>query len=154
MFRALSLLLLSTALFAGVYDPKASAKNDIQNAVEKAKLEGKHVLLQVGGNWCPWCLKLEGVFSKNKEINQILTDHYVYVLVNTSKENKNNDVLASLDYPQRFGFPVLVILDAAGKRIHTQNTVYLEEGKGYNIKRVADFLKAWSPAALDPEKYK
>ena len=35
--------------------------------------------------------------------------------INYSKENKNPETMALLEYPQRFGFPVLVVLDAAGK---------------------------------------
>jgi len=34
-----------------IYNPSADAKVEIQKAVAQAKLEGKHVLLQVGGNW-------------------------------------------------------------------------------------------------------
>lgn len=34
-----------------LYNPSADAKADIQKAVAQAKLESKHVLLQIGGNW-------------------------------------------------------------------------------------------------------
>ena len=46
------------------------------------------------------------------------------VRVNYDPKNKNEEVLAELGYPQRFGFPVFVILDANGNRIHTQNSVF------------------------------
>lgn len=36
-----------------IYNPDANAKKDIENVIAKAKKEGKHVLIQVGGNWCP-----------------------------------------------------------------------------------------------------
>jgi len=74
--------------------------------------------------------------------------------LNYSKENKNLPVLAAYGYPQRFGFPVFLILDKNGKLIHIQNSGYLEEGKGYSKEKVADFLINWAPDALDPEKYK
>jgi hypothetical protein len=74
--------------------------------------------------------------------------------VNYSKENKNPDILADLGYPQRFGFPVLVILDGNGNRLHTQNSAYLEQEKAYSMETVIEFLKQWTPAALDPENYK
>lgn len=79
---------------------------------------------------------------------------YVFVLLNYSKENKNPDVLADLGFPQRFGFPVFVILDEEGSRIHTQNSAYLEEDKSYNEKKVLQFLRHWTPAALDPKNYR
>jgi hypothetical protein len=74
-------------------------------------------------------------------------------LLNTSRENKNLDILAGLGYPQRFGFPVLVVLNAEGKRIHTQNSAYLEQVKSYSREKVFEFLKQWTPAAIDPKNY-
>jgi len=82
-----------------------------------------------------------------------MADNYVYVMLNTGEEKKNLDILATLDYPQRFGYPVMVILDQEGKRIHTQNSVYLEKEKSYDEKTVVNFLKHWSPAAVDAESY-
>lgn len=77
----------------------------------------------------------------------------MFVLLNYSRENKNSEILTELDFPQRFGFPVFVILDSEGNRIHTQNSAYLEAGEGYDDKKVLQFLKHWTPAALDPENY-
>jgi hypothetical protein len=80
--------------------------------------------------------------------------NYVFQLLNYSKENKNPDILADLEFPQRFGFPVIVILDEEGKRIHTQNSAYLEKDKSYDEKKMVEFLMQWSPAAMDPKNYK
>ena len=137
-----------------IYDPSANAKTDIAKAVLLAKQEGKHVMLQVGGNWCPWCIKLHKYLNENSELNTLLKDNYVFLEVNYSKENKNLDVLSELDYPQRFGFPVMLILNGDGERIHTQNTGNLEEAKAYGFKKVKSFLYNWRPDALNPNHYK
>lgn len=136
-----------------LYDPNANAIRQISDAVEKADAENKHVLIQVGGNWCPWCLKLHNFIEENPEIDSIIKADYVLIRVNYSKENKNPEAMALLEYPQRFGFPVLVILNGEGKRLHTQNTLYLEEDEFYNEKRLKDFLLDWNVAAIDPENY-
>lgn len=136
-----------------VYDPEADAEKNIQEAVKKADREDKHVFVMIGGNWCPWCMRLHKFLNNDREIDSLLRSNYAMVKVNYSEENKNKKVLADLGYPQRFGFPVLVILDENGKRIHTQSTVFLEEGKGYDKKTVKEFLKNWSPDALDPAQY-
>jgi thioredoxin-related protein len=137
-----------------IYNPAADAKADIQTAINKASAENKHVLLQIGGNWCPWCIKLHKVFNTEQKIDSVLKADYVFVLVNYSKENKNPEVMESLEFPQRFGFPVLVVLDAKGKRLHTQDSGLLESGDGYDSKKVLGFLKGWGPGVLDPLKYK
>jgi thiol:disulfide interchange protein len=137
-----------------VYNPSADAKVELTAAIQRAKDQNKHVLVQVGGNWCPWCIRLHGFFKSEARVDSILNKDYVFVLVNYSKENKNPEVLASLGYPQRFGFPVLLVLDQNGQRLHTQDTGLLELDKGYDPEKVARFLLSWNVAALKPEMYK
>lgn len=64
------------------------------------------------------------------------------------KKNDKDPIWKELGFPQRFGFPVFVILDENGNRIHTQNSAYLEEGKGHSPAKIAEFLKHWSSAAV------
>jgi len=153
----LIMFLLSAMLYAQdkvqIYDTMADARHDLQQAIQQAGQENKHVLIQVGGNWCPWCVKLHGFFETETVIDSILKADYVRVKINFSKENKNPETMTLLEYPQRFGFPVLVILDAAGKRLHTQNTGYLEKDKGYDVEKVKGFLLDWNRAAVNPATY-
>ena len=137
-----------------IYDVHADAFADMRAAEKQARKEHKHVLLQVGGNWCVWCRRFNNLITTDADLKRIVDSNYVIVHVNYSPENKNQKVLASLGYPQRFGYPVFVILDADGNRLHTQNSAYLEEGEGHSKKKVEQFLRQWSPAALDPANYK
>jgi len=136
-----------------LYNPEADAKTDIQNSIAKANAEGKHVLLQIGGNWCSWCVRFNKKVTGNDTLKSVLTEKYITYHLNYSKENWNEEILANLGYPQRFGFPVFVVLDGKGNRLHTQSSVYLEEGKGYSTKKVLEFFNSWSPAAIDPKSY-
>ncbi len=136
-----------------VYNPQADGLQQLRDAVKEASHTNKHVLVQVGGNWCGWCKLFHELTTTDEELKKFIADNYVVVHLNYSKENENLDVLKSLDYPQRFGFPVFVILDGTGKRIHTQSSGYLEEGKGHSQKKVMEFLQQWSPSALDPAHY-
>ena len=131
-----------------IYDPNAYAREDIASAVKQAKAENKQVLLQVGGNWCPWCVKLHGFMAEDLQIDSILKTDYIRVMVNYSKENKNEEIMKMLGNPQRFGFPVLVILDQNGTRLHTQDSWYLEKDKYYDKEKVMHFLEMWSVAAV------
>lgn len=136
-----------------IYNPMADASADIKSAVAKASSEKKQVLIQVGGNWCSWCVKLHNLFKSDPKIDSVLKADYVFVLLNYSKENKNLATLKDLEFPQRFGFPVLVVLDKNGKRIHTLDSGLLESGDGYDTKKIFTFLKGWSIASMNPASY-
>jgi thioredoxin-related protein len=132
------------------YNPEADAKLMINKAVEEAKASQKHVLIMVGGNWCKWCIRLTKFMDENAKIDSVLKADFIYIHVNYSKENKNPEVMKQLEYPQRFGFPVLVILDGNGKRLHTQNSLYLEKDESYNDEVIVNFLLDWNYNALHP----
>jgi thiol:disulfide interchange protein len=159
MKRILFLLLFLTSIFlyaqdrVQIYDALADARHDLDQAIQLAGQENKHVLVLVGGNWCPWCVKLHGFFTSEPVIDSVLTADYVLVRINYSKENRNPETMALLGYPQRFGFPVLLVMDAQGNRLHTQNTAYLEQDIGYSVEKVKGFLLDWNHAATDPTTY-
>jgi len=146
--------MLSFSQNTKVYDINADAKADIKSATELAQKEGKHIFLQIGGNWCPWCVKFHNFVNADSEITSFLKENYEVVKVNYDQEHKQEELLAELGFPQRFGFPVFVILDSNGKRIHTQNSAFLEKDKSYDHETVLRFLKNWSPTAINPESYK
>lgn len=137
-----------------LYHPTADAKADITAAVKKASAENKHVFLQLGGNWCGWCILYNNLVTTNDTLRAYMEKNYITVHVNYSQENFNDEVFKSLGYPQRFGFPVFVILDGNGNRLHTQNSAYLEKDKGHDPKKVLEFLENWSPNSLDPKNYR
>ncbi|MEI8201475.1 MAG: thioredoxin family protein [Bacteroidota bacterium] len=136
-----------------IYNPEANAASDLKNALIKAKTENKQVLLQVGGNWCKWCIRFNKFCSETSAVDSMLKANYVLLHINYSKENKNLSLLKQLEFPQRFGFPVLLVLDASGKRLHTQDSGFLESGEGYDKEKVLTFLKQWTVDSLKPEKY-
>ncbi|MFZ4522252.1 MAG: thioredoxin family protein [Bacteroidales bacterium] len=156
---SLFLVLFSMALFAQEapkpYHPEADAKAELKAALDRAKKENKHVLIQIGGNWCPWCLRFHAMAKGAPVIDSIIRADYVYTLLNYSKENKNPELMKQFEYPGRFGFPVFVILDKNGKLLHTQDSGILEhcQVKGYDTTKVFTFLKMWNVKALDPATY-
>lgn len=139
---------------APIYHPNADAKAEVTSAVKMAEANKKHVLLMIGGNWCRWCKMFDKMVKENATVDSALKANFVFQHVNFSKENKNLSFLSELNYPQRFGFPVFVVLNEKGERLHTQNSAYLELGEGYDAKKVIEFFEQWGNAALDPELYK
>jgi thiol:disulfide interchange protein len=114
--------------------------------LREAGRNGKHVMLEVGGEWCIWCHILDAFFEKNPELLALREKNFIMLKINFSEENKNEQVLSR--YPAISGYPHIFVLDAKGKLLHSQDTAKLEEGKSYNLARFTAFLKEWSP----PEK--
>ena len=138
-----------------LYTPAENAEKEIAESVKKAKTESKHVFIQIGGNWCIWCARFNDFISSDGKIDSVIKADYIVYHLNYSKENYNAKLLAKYGYPQRFGFPVFLVLNGEGKLIHTQSSWYLEDGKkSYDRDKTISFLNDWSPAALDPKQYK
>jgi thioredoxin-related protein len=154
-------LFVSTAIFSqdmkkfNLYKPAENAEQKIADAVKQAKKENKHVFVQIGGNWCIWCARFNDFVTTDSTIDSLMKSDYVVYHMNYSPENKNLKALAKYGYPQRFGYPVFLIIDGSGKLLHIQNSAYLEDGKkSYNRNNVIGFFKDWRRAALEPSQYK
>jgi thioredoxin-related protein len=137
-----------------LYDPGAIPEKDLALLAKQAQKENKHILLLAGGNWCVRCLTFNQFCLSNPEIDSLLQSDFLIYHLNYSEENNNKAVFAKLGYPQRFGFPVFLVLNEKGERIHTQESEYLEQGAGYSKRRVLEFLLAWNRKALQPGSYK
>jgi thiol-disulfide isomerase/thioredoxin len=126
-----------------IYDEKADGSKQIADALAMAKKENKRVLLQFGANWCGWCHKLHKLFEANAQIAARLKESYVVVLVDVNKGH-NDEINQRYGNPTRFGLPVIVVLDADGKALITQDTGKLEEGDHHSPAKVLAFLSEWA----------
>ena len=139
-----------------VYDEDVNPIEQINQAIAKAKTENKFVVCQVGGNWCPWCLRFADFAANDSEVNKMIEDNFVFIHVNYNPRQSGGDekvqqakkMLKRLNNPARFGFPVFVLLDQAGNVLHIQDSSFLEEGEGYSQKKVLRFFKNWTPKAV------
>ena len=150
-----------------VYDESINPIEQIDQAVAKAKSEGKFVICQVGGNWCPWCLRFTDFIANDTTISKVIDDNFVYAHVNYNPRRSGGErlrvgeqssgmeqqqqaaaLMKRLNNCGRFGFPVFVVLDETGNVIHIQDSSFLEEGQGYNQEKVLRFFKNWTPQAV------
>lgn len=134
------------------YNEEVDGMDQIRTATALAQQTGRYVLCQVGGNWCPWCIRFADFATTDSIIAPLLEKNYVYVHINYSKNNKNTEAMKYLGNPARFGFPVFVVLDENGKPIHIQESESLEEGKSYSRKKVEKFLMLWTKKSVNTLK--
>lgn len=125
------------------FDPTRNSNTDLQTAVASATKENKRIILDVGGEWCGWCIHMDKFFAANADLAKLRDENFVWVKVNMSEENENKEFLAK--YPTITGYPHLFVLEKDGTLLKSKDTVELEEGKTYNLKRFTDFLKEFAP---------
>jgi len=78
-----------------VYDEEADAKQQIAAALAKAKRENQRVLIQWGGNWCPWCLLLHATMTGDAQLRKELSYEYQLIHVDAGSGGDKNVDLAS-----------------------------------------------------------
>ena len=153
---AVSVLTASAQGLKKVYNEDINPLEQIDQALVKAKTEGKFVVCQVGGNWCPWCLRFADFITNDSTISQLIDENFVYIHVNYNPRKSGGEekaqqaavLMKRLNNPARFGFPVFVVLNEAGQVVHIQDSSFLEEGEGYNQEKVVRFFKNWTPKAV------
>ena len=118
-----------------VYNEDINPIEQIEQAVTKAKSDGKFVICQVGGNWCPWCLHFADFITNDTTISKVIDDNFVYAHVNYNPRRSGGEektrqaeaLMKRLNNCGRFGYPVFVVLDDEGNVIHIQDSSFLEE---------------------------
>ena len=137
-----------------VYNEQINPLEQIDQAILQAQAEGKFVICQVGGNWCPWCLRFADFITNDSTINAVIEQNFIFLHVNYHPRKAGEvgkALMKRLNNAGRFGFPVLVVLDEQGNIIHIQDSGYLEEDKSYNAKKVLTFFQQWTPKAVRGE---
>lgn len=139
-----------------VYNEDINPIEQIDKVLVKARSEGKFVICQVGGNWCPWCLRIADFITNDTAISKVIAENFEYIHVNYNPRKSEGEeklqqakaLMKRLNNCGRFGFPVFVVLDEEGKVIHIQDSSFLEEGQGYNQEKVMRFFKNWTPKSV------
>ena len=102
-----------------IFDPNANAKRELDSVIAVAGKEHKRILVLVGGDWSVNCMDFNEMLRK-VYLQKILQDSYVFLRINFSPGNKNEEALKQIDCPRYDGYPQLVVLDETGKKIHAQ----------------------------------
>lgn len=131
------LLLTLLATVAGLQlmaaEAKLDWKTDLPKAQAQAKKEKKLILLDfTGSDWCGWCIKLNHDTFSKQEWADYAKKNLVLVEVDFPRSKEQSDSLkeANQALQKKYkveGFPTIVVIDADGKTVWT-NEGYLAGG--------------------------
>ena len=133
----------STALpvYSQRYDPARDPFPDGIAALQLAKQTNRRVLIEIGGDWCSWCVAFDRFLDEHPLVRVRLHDTFVVLKVNFSEQNDNAEFLET--FPDIRGYPHMFISESDGSIVHSQDTTeFLNEGK-YLEQLVMQFLERW-----------
>jgi thiol-disulfide isomerase/thioredoxin len=126
------------------YDESANADAAVARALAAAKAVHKRVLIDLGGNWCADCRILAGIMQL-PEMKRFLGDHYVVVLVDVGRFNKNLQVPARFGITQRIeGVPAVLIARPGGALVNKDHIFALDDARSMAPQAIADWLAQWA----------
>jgi Thioredoxin-like len=129
-----------------IYDASINANTEINEALQKAALAHKRVLVVFGGNWCFDCHVLDEAF-RSPEIAPTLNKSFVVIHVDIGQMDKNLDIAKRYDIPLERGVPAIAVLDSDGKLLFSQKRGEFEAARSMAPEDILDFLHRWAPPA-------
>lgn len=129
-------------IYSTDYDPNRDAFKDGADAIALATKTNRKILIELGGDWCIWCHKLDNFFDDNPDLKKRLHETFVMLKINVSDENKNTEFLKA--FPKTLGYPHMYVSDKNGSVLHSQDTGEFEDNNSYQRKPFIDFFDRWS----------
>lgn len=89
---------------------------DLKQFLADANAEGKVLLVDFSGDWCPWCVTMDQTIA-NPEVHALLEQKFHYVKLDVGNFDKHAECLKQYNIR---GIPHLIAFDADGNVLKTQ----------------------------------
>ena len=127
------------------YDAARDPRADLAAAIQRAQAGGKHVLVEVGGDWCGWCMILDNYIAMHRDLRDALASSFVIVKVNVARPGDNAAFLSA--YPHIEAYPALLVLDGSGRFVEATDLSTLQGDDGYSFEHMMAYAHRWAPRA-------
>ena len=126
------------------YDEKADADGAVTAALARAKANGKLVVIDLGGNWCPDCRILAGTMAL-PQLSMFVRKHYELVMVDVGRFDRNLQIPGRYGIARPEGVPALLIIDPKTNRLlNPGKTSALSNARAMTPQALADWLASWT----------
>jgi thiol-disulfide isomerase/thioredoxin len=125
------------------YAEKANADLAVAQAKARAKKNGKLLLIDLGGNWCPDCRVLAGVMDL-PEMKGFIAKHYELVSVDIGRFDKNGQIAAHWGVKKLDGVPALLVVNPKTDKLLNRDKLFaLADARSMTPQALADWIAQW-----------
>jgi thiol-disulfide isomerase/thioredoxin len=128
------------------YDEAANADAALDRALARAKVSGKLVLIDLGGNWCGDCRILAATMAL-PEMKRFIDRHFELVSVDVGRFDKNLQIPARYGITNRLeGVPALLVVDPKTGRqlVGRRQVADLADARHMRPQALADWIAQWT----------
>ena len=101
--------------------PYVEAQSILQDGLQRARTEGKTILLHFGAPWCGWCRRLE-TWMARPEVNAVLERYFVLVKIDVDRTVGGGAMMEQYTKGAKTGIPWFAFLDGDSRVIATSES--------------------------------
>jgi len=135
-------LLKTLPIYSTTYDPKRDAFKDGAAAVALATKTNRRILIELGGDWCTWCHRMETFFEHNPDVEKRLHETFVILKINVNNENDNAAFLKA--FPKALGYPHMYVSEYNGSVLWSKDTAEFVINGQYSRDAFLTFFDQWN----------
>ena len=132
---------LQLPTYSTEYNDQSDPFKDAMAAIKLAGQSNRNVLIEIGGDWCTWCHRMDVFLEKNPEVYYALHSKFVVLKISVSDSNENEAFMK--DLPPVLGYPHMYVSTGTGKMILSKDTAELQEDGQYSIEHWLEFIDTW-----------
>jgi len=143
---SLAIWAVSAPMLAQERTPEPASRF-VDRAVQRARAEGKAVLIEFGASWCTWCRNFEA-FVKSPDAGPVLASQFVVTNLTVREraekralENPGGDEMMDAWGGAKSGLPFYVFLDAEGHKVADSNA--MPDGTNIGFPAVPEEIRAF-----------
>ena len=127
------------------YDEKVDAGRQVEAARAKAAREGKRLLIDFGGNWCPDCRILAATIDQT-ELKRFIDSKFVFVAVDIGGKDRGKNQSVGARYGLKVqGVPALVVVDPKTDKVLNRDQITaLADARNMSPQGLADYIARWA----------
>jgi hypothetical protein len=125
-----------------IFDERQDMRPVFEAALAESRRTGRKVLVEYGGDWCPWSLRMSAVLQR-PAFSQLLRQRFIFVRCYVGPDGHSSP--PEVDFPSELdSVPFFALMDADGRIVATQRTAGFEVLWFYWTPRIRSFLEGWA----------